>query len=221
LCSEKKIIEYNSETYSKISGIWNETLNENYRFDLHKDCRDNFIKRITGRRILEVGCGLGYDALEFYENGYEVFATDIQFKMIQNIKEKNSNIQATVMNMCYPSFKPDTFDGIFSFASFLHIPRTLSKTTLSAFYRILKKDGILFLYHVQSSAGYESYLVENVLGQNLNLYCFCHTMEEMKNLFEKTGFVDAQISGMKNKKTKTGEKYSLETYCISGKKPGI
>jgi ubiquinone/menaquinone biosynthesis C-methylase UbiE len=216
------IIRHNNETYKNIADIWANSTDKNYDFEFHKKCREIFSSELTGDTILDAGCGLGYDSIEFYKSGLKVFAADIQIKMFINTFKRYSEINFSTMDLCNPAFKSDSFDGIFSSACFLHIPKNHSKKVLTGFFNLLKKNGVLFLLHVHSEKGMDSYIVENVLDNDSKLFCYCHSEKEITNLLIETGFSNIRIVFLQDEKVPKNElraKYGLRRYYILCKKP--
>jgi len=138
LQEEQKIINLNKNTYNKILPYWENSTRENYDFSLHKKCRDIFKSKLSGNRILEVGCGLGYDSIEFRKDGYDIFATDITSKMLLSLKKKCKDLFSTAMDMINPSFKTKylmEFTPLRASCIF----QTLSETVINNFYRLLRR----------------------------------------------------------------------------------
>ncbi len=96
--------------------------------------------------ILDAGCGPGFAALYLKEIGYRTVALDLiseflSFYDINDINPINSD-------MCFPPFKPNTFDAIISISALQWIFRDLNnklmhlmlKNLSKSFFRILKPD---------------------------------------------------------------------------------
>jgi SAM-dependent methyltransferase len=76
-----------------------------------------------GGRILDAGCGVGRDALAFAERGYKVVAFDASEAMVRLARERVGN-RAVVHLMRFEDIQwQNEFDGIWTCASLLHIPR--------------------------------------------------------------------------------------------------
>jgi len=97
--------------------------------------------------ILDAGCGPGFAASYLKEIGYGVVALDIisEFLNVYEIKDLNP-INA---DMCFPPFKPSTFDAIISISALQWIFRdinnrimyTILKNLSKSFFKILKPKG--------------------------------------------------------------------------------
>jgi|SRR5215469_1343547 len=74
---------------------------------------------LSGRRLLEVGCGLGYVSLEFIRRGARVTATDLtpQAVSLTRCHFEMENVQAEdvrVENVLSLSFRDDSFDAVWA-----------------------------------------------------------------------------------------------------------
>ena len=105
----------------------------------------------NGKRLLEVGCGIGYDLREFSRRGMEVFGIDLSFKNTLLTKKgldifnlKGYVVTADAENL---PFKDNSFDLVYSFGVLHHTPDT--QKAIDEIYRVLKTGGkcIIGLYH--------------------------------------------------------------------------
>lgn len=205
----------NHRSYGIIAALWNETVEKNYDFSLHERCRELFIRHLSGKRILEVGCGLGWDSDFFAKAGYDVTATDFQEAFVALAGSRNPDVTASVMDMMNPSHFPEPFHGIYGFASFLHVPREKSGETLRGLASLLGETGVLFLHHVGSAKGFPGYTQDNLLIENNPVYCTCHSEDEMRELLSEAGFSSILFHCLPKWKTNAlTEKYGLYTYQV-------
>lgn len=219
--SQHGVIAANADAYSRIarkwSGMWNE---ENERY--HMPCRRLFLDRLNGSRILDAGCGPGRDSLYFAGRGMSVTACDTVAAFLPGIRSAEPSIETAVMDMTRPCFSGETFDGIYLFASFLHIPHELSLKTLAGFYAMLRPGGLLFMHHVRSEKGYRSYRVDNLLIDDNPAFCFCHDESELTVLAVDAGFRHCSISHLDplRKPSAVREHYGLAAYQFIAEKNG-
>lgn len=72
----------------------------------------NFLsKHLIGHKILDIGCGSGEYAIGLYNNGYDITGIDLDSEMISYARNKNSNIDFSVMNML--KMDEEKFDSIY------------------------------------------------------------------------------------------------------------
>ncbi len=102
---------------------------------------------ITGKKLLEIGCGSGYETVEFCQKGAFVIAIDLSTESVKAAKErcKKNNIKRVrieKMNAESLRFKDNTFDRVYINKVLLH---TDKEKVLAECIRVLKKDGILVI----------------------------------------------------------------------------
>ncbi len=96
--------------------------------------------------ILDAGCGPGFAAAYLNELGYKTVALDIisEFLKFYDIEYLNP----ILADMCYPPFKPDSFDSIISISAlqwiYKNIENAIMRSNLinlfKSFYKILKPN---------------------------------------------------------------------------------
>jgi len=204
----------NKETYSCIYNKWIQKSKSEFNNELHDNCYNLFTKYLNGKRILDIGCGIGYDSKKFYNDNYEIYSIDIELGFVSNLKKEIRDLNCIVMDIKKPSFKYNTFDGLFSMASFIHIPLTYSIETLDNFYLLLKERGILFISHVHSLDNEDGYIVNDVLSTKKNLFCFCMSKTEIKRNLLKVGFRKILFFDLLKKRTSFLENNKLYTYQL-------
>jgi 2-polyprenyl-3-methyl-5-hydroxy-6-metoxy-1,4-benzoquinol methylase len=181
------IILQNRTAYCRIADEWQKRQATDYDHDIHERCRTLFLKHLGGSRVLDAGCGLGLDSLAFASCGLQVTAADIVPEFLVNLGSRSHDIRLVSMDIAASCFNEESFDGIFACASFLHVPHKLSGPTLSSFARMLAPGGVIFLSHVSSSAGLNSYQVDDLLIQDNPAFCFCHTQQELISMLNTAG----------------------------------
>ena len=101
-------------------------------------------------KLLEIGCGSGRDASFMREQGYDITAIDGSEKMINEAKTIHPALEAHLFTMQLPhslDLEANSFDGIYSIATLMHL--TLEEIVLSIqkIYMLLKEKG-KFLFSV-------------------------------------------------------------------------
>jgi len=111
-----------------------------------------------GKKVLEIGVGLGADHQKFAENGAILYGCDLSPRAIANTSrrmelfELSSSIQvADSENLPYPS---SFFNVVYSYGVIHHTPDT--EQALREIYRVLKPGGEarIMIYHKYSVLGY-------------------------------------------------------------------
>lgn len=105
----------------------------------------NLMGDLKGKKLLDVGTGLGETAVYFALQGAEVTATDISPRMIERAKQLASYHQTQIKGIVCPAEKldlPDNHVDICYAANVLHHV-TDRKSTLQEIHRVLKPNGLI------------------------------------------------------------------------------
>lgn len=94
---------------------------------------------LSGKRVLDVGAASGYHAAWFAQRGCSVACIDNCERMIALCRAKG--LEAHVMDFEALSFPPESFDGVWAYASLLHAPKAHLPAILKGIARILKPRG--------------------------------------------------------------------------------
>lgn len=107
--------------------------------------------KFTGKKVLEIGCGLGTDLLQFARGGANVTGVDLTPKSIELVKNRfameNLPVDARVADAENLPFDNDSFDVVYSFGVLHHTPDT--QKAIDEVHRVLKPGGriIIMLYN--------------------------------------------------------------------------
>ena len=149
-------------------------------------------------RILDLGCGPGYESMRLHSLGAEVVGVDFSLESIKIARKRNP--QCTFL--CKDYFELDEtiglFDGIFSSGSIIHI----SHEKLPKFFEILshlvRSDGFLELI-IQKGNGKKitEHIIEN---EKLERVIYLFTLEQLKPIlsqfsfnFYRKGYLDKKL----------------------------
>jgi SAM-dependent methyltransferase len=187
----------NRETWRRVAHQYSGTEISEDDATMREIVRDKFCERLSGTRVLEIGCGPGTDAAKFAMRGLQVTATDYAPEFISIVRRRYPNLDARVMNMVKPDLSLSSFDGIYGFASFIHLPRCLANESLGGLMKLLAPGGLLFLVLIKSSKGIRKYTIESWAGQQDSPMLFtCYDEAEMESRLRQSGFVDIEFLAM-------------------------
>lgn len=118
--------------------------------------------------ILDAGCGPGFAAAYLNELGYKTVALDIISEFLKFYYIENLN--PVLADMCYPPFKPDTFDSIISISALQWIIRDVKSESerliltnlFVSFYQILKPESNMIIQFYPKTNIIMDYIAEIV-----------------------------------------------------------
>ncbi|WP_293457458.1 class I SAM-dependent methyltransferase [Phenylobacterium sp.] len=96
-----------------------------------------------GGRVLDAGCGSGRDARLFREWGFQVTATEAAPKLAA-LARAHAGVEVEVTTFDRMDWT-EAFDGIWTCASLLHVPRAELPAVLTRLRRALKPGGAWFI----------------------------------------------------------------------------
>src|SRR5919106_3264413 len=121
-----------------------------YKFPWIMERIDREAKLLQGRHLLEIGCGMGYDSLEFLKRGVRVTATDLTTNAVEMTRKhfEVENVKAEdirIANALELPFDDNTFDAVWSNGVLHHTGDTCSAIT--EIRRVLKPGGRAIISH--------------------------------------------------------------------------
>lgn len=147
---------------------------------------DQFIKMLAEKAtVLDLGCGSGRDAEYLSNAGLNVIGVDLSEGLINEARKRRSNIDFRVMDLEKLDFSENSFDGIWSKLTILHVDRDTLPGILKNLHKILKPGGVLF---IETKAGEgEAYEKVSFKDDEERLFVY-YELDELKKLFENSGF---------------------------------
>lgn len=164
----------------------------------------------NGDRVLDAGCGTGRLYHLFLDlQQIEYVGVDQSKEQIKIAKKKFPRLKFVAAEMTKLPFKNNSFDVVFCVAAFHHLPKEKNRLeALKEMKRVLKKDGVVVMtnWNLHSDWAKKKFLNpksgwkdvgdgniiipwkdkdEKVLG---NRFYHAFTLNELRGLFEKTGF---------------------------------
>jgi SAM-dependent methyltransferase len=141
---------------------------------------EKFKKLLPKGKILEIGCGLGKDAKQLQKNKYQYIGIDPSIEIIKIAKKNNPN--AVFVNKSIEDFdyKEECFDGFWSVATLLHIPKSQIGGVLQKIKILCKKGAIGFITLKEGKKDG----TEEETGRWFAFY----KKDEIKEILERNGF---------------------------------
>jgi ubiquinone/menaquinone biosynthesis C-methylase UbiE len=128
---------------------------ERFRYETQPFMREVMgFEKFAGKRLLEIGCGLGTDLLQFARGGADVTGVDLTPASIELVKKRFAiyglPVRAQVADAERLPFSDNSFDVVYSFGVLHHTPNT--PKAIEEVYRVLRPGGqiTIMLYHKSS-----------------------------------------------------------------------
>ncbi|MFB6137581.1 MAG: class I SAM-dependent methyltransferase [Halobacteriaceae archaeon] len=99
----------------------------------------------TGDRVVDAGCGPGYDAALLGEWGFDVLGLDLSAEFLDVAADTAPWADLARMDMRELGIADGAAGGLWACASFIHVPRHQAEDTLREFARVLRSGAPLFL----------------------------------------------------------------------------
>lgn len=118
--------------------------NDNYNDLLEQPAMADMLPDLTGKKVLDLGCGYGHNCLDFIRNGAErVVGLDISGKMLEVARNESSDVKIEYINMSMTEISTITerFDFVYSSLAF-HYIEDFSKL-IKDIYSLLNSGGYL------------------------------------------------------------------------------
>lgn len=164
-------------TYNKIVNCYSECWSNDER--MH-NMLQKFLTLLPERSfVVDIGCGTGRDVKYLIDYGVDAIGIDLSIGMLKEAKRIIPVDKFIIMDMRTLGLPSEMFNGIWACASVIHIPKYQIEMVLKGFYRILKRDGILFLAMQEG---------ENELFMPDGRFYAYYKREEIKRLLQKYNF---------------------------------
>lgn len=98
-----------------------------------------------GSRILDAGCGPGFEAKLAQDRGYTVTGLDISPEMLIRFKAHVPEAKVVLGDISKLPFENAAFDVVFASFSLVHVNLETGARAIAEFARVLKPNGRLFL----------------------------------------------------------------------------
>lgn len=109
-----------------------------------------FLKKLSGKRILELGSGPGRDALILKEKGLHPICVDLSASMVRLCKDRG--LEAVQMDIENLDFENSSFDGVWAYASLVHVPKKRIFNALARISELLKPNGLFFVGMIEGNS---------------------------------------------------------------------
>lgn len=161
---------------------------------------DQLSQKYPGGKLLEVGCSMGRDLLQFAQRDFQVTGVDITEQGINLAKQRfalaGQAADLQVGDGEKLAFSDDTFDVVYSFGVLHHTPDT--ETAINEVWRVLRKGGtaVVMLYH-RHSLNYIAHILLDVPADGSRSdpvpVARTYSRQQTRNLFALFSKVDIEV----------------------------
>jgi SAM-dependent methyltransferase len=137
------------ESYERYWQLYDERFAEHFRLRVTEEA-DSFLASLQGRQILDLGSGPGVHAEFFRKRGFNVMCVDLSPAMVGLCLRRG--LRAEVADMEKLEYKPDSFDGVWAYASLLHLPKDRIPGMIAKIRSWLRPDGLLAMAFKEGAA---------------------------------------------------------------------
>ena len=176
----------------------------------YNDILDGFEKYKKTKKLLDVGCGIGYFLEVAKDRGWDVYGTEYTDEAIQICSSKGINMEKGILNP--NNYESKEFDIITSFEVIEHINNPIDE--LTNFHKLLRKGGLVYV----TTPNFNS-LLRYRLKSEYNIICYpehlsYYTPKTLKKVFLNTGFQKKKIetTGISLTRLKTSKGSSNEAF---------
>lgn len=148
---------------------------------------DWLVERVNGRGVIcDLGCGAGQVARYLQSRGCEINGIDLSSEMVKQARRLNPEIHFQQGDMmALTAVEDDTYGGLVSFYSIVHVPRTAVQQALRELMRVLRSEGMLLLtFYV----GHDVLHLDELWEEDVSVDYILFQPEEMKAYLSSVGF---------------------------------
>lgn len=171
-------------TYQKIAEHYSKANSDQFWVAEHK----RFNELVSGKNILDIGCGTGRDALVFTGEGYDYTGIDASEAMLAIAREVAPKGRYRLMDFSQLDFPDNSFDGFWAAASYLHIPKAEVGEALAEAKRILKPGGIGFISLKERNGMEEGMIEQPYSDEKISRYFAFYEKGEFEVRVREAGF---------------------------------
>lgn len=138
-------INYKEET-KRTYNLYPADFDTKFEKHFHKNVKhtaDLFISHLPGKTILDLGCGPGNHGVYFKEQGLDALCGDLSEEMVRLCQQKG--LKSQIVDIENIDFPAQSFDGIWAYASLLHVPKDRMPAVVQDITGLLKPNGLLAL----------------------------------------------------------------------------
>jgi ubiquinone/menaquinone biosynthesis C-methylase UbiE len=143
---------------------------------------EEFVLRLGGNTILDMGCGTGTNTNYLAKKGLDVVGIDASKNMLNVAKKFYPAIRFEKQNLLHTSYEAESFDGVVLAYVINHFNQEGLILIKDEINRILMKGGLLF---VSAHVGTTEVVVPEPLDESIQIYFNYLTIDVLDALFSE------------------------------------
>lgn len=169
------------DTYNKIAQEYDKEFGNDYSDTPYVD---KFLNYLEGKKVLDIGCGVGNLTKYIMDKGFNVEGIDLSKEMLNIAKQKYSDIKFYEMNMKEITLRKK-YDGIMLAYSLFHLTKKEVIEVLPKYYDLLNSNGKILLI-LQYGQGER--IVDEPLKEGLKIFINYYSQDEIIEILKNNSF---------------------------------
>lgn len=169
------------DTYNKIAQEYDKEFGNDYSDTPYVD---KFLNYLEGKKVLDIGCGVGNLTKYIMDKGFNVEGIDLSKEMLNIAKQKYSDIKFYEMNMKEITLSKK-YDGIMLAYSLFHLTKKEVIEVLPKYYNLLNNNGKILLI-LQYGQGER--IVDEPLKEGLKIFINYYSQDEIIEILKNNSF---------------------------------
>ena len=169
------------DTYNKIAQEYDKEFGNDYSDTPYVD---KFLNYLEGKKVLDIGCGVGNLTKYIMDKGFNVEGIDLSKEMLNIAKQKYSDIKFYEMNMKEITLRKK-YDGIMLDYSLFHLTKKEVIEVLPKYYDLLNSNGKILLI-LQYGQGER--IVNEPLKEGLKIFINYYSQDEIIEILKNNRF---------------------------------
>ena len=177
---KRKIVQ---DDYNAIAGVYAKQYSD---IDYCEEYIEEFIKKLSGKKVLDVGCGAGQITNYLTQRGFDAVGIDFSQELLNIAKQNFPQAKFMYADICDYTQRQKV-DGIITKDVLFHLSDEDIKIVLKNFRNLLKNNGnICIIMDMPKEAG-EQIFIEELDGRYQVYYNYL-TSDKLKEMLEDAGF---------------------------------
>lgn len=174
----QQINEMVISAYNRISDLYANAYSENDEADFKYF--EYFINNLVGKKILDVGCGIGVNTNFLAKKGFMVTGIDASENMLRNAQRLYPNLTFKKQDILHTSYPNQSFNGIVLAYVIEHFNDEGLVKLRDELSRLLCDGGLLF---ITSHEGSGEEIIADPLDEKVSIYYNFLTKEKIDSIF--------------------------------------